>query len=147
MGARRAAPGSSGARHQSRTGVPPVANRAQRAKNRVACHRDLGEYTRRKTSRELLDALEQANVASGPIYKMDEVFADPHVQHLGMVLEATHPQTGPIRMVRNPVTFSEMPVDLRQLPPRLGEHTEEVLGDLLGYSAGEVRDLRAAGVV
>ncbi|MFA5027608.1 MAG: CoA transferase, partial [Candidatus Methylomirabilota bacterium] len=66
---------------------------------------------------------------------------------LDMVWEATHPLTGPIRMVRNPVTFSEMPVDLRRLPPRLGEHTEEVLRELLGYSAAEVGELRAAGVV
>jgi formyl-CoA transferase len=50
-------------------------------------------------------------------------------------------------MVRNPVSFSRMPVDLRQVPPRLGEHTEEVLRDMLGYSAEEVAALRAAGVV
>jgi crotonobetainyl-CoA:carnitine CoA-transferase CaiB-like acyl-CoA transferase len=78
---------------------------------------------------------------------MDEVFADPQVRHLQMVLEAPHPHVGTIRMVRNPVTFSRTPVDLRQAPPRLGEHTEEVLRDLLGYSAAEVADLRAAGVV
>jgi crotonobetainyl-CoA:carnitine CoA-transferase CaiB-like acyl-CoA transferase len=78
---------------------------------------------------------------------MDEVFADPQVQHLQMVLEAEHPKTGGIRMVRNPVTFSLTPVDLRQVPPRLGEHTEEILRDLLGYSVAEVEALRAAGVV
>jgi formyl-CoA transferase len=50
-------------------------------------------------------------------------------------------------MVRNPVTFSRTPVDLRQTPPRLGEHTEDVLRDLLGYSATEVAALKAAGVV
>jgi crotonobetainyl-CoA:carnitine CoA-transferase CaiB-like acyl-CoA transferase len=64
-----------------------------------------------------------------------------------MVQEAEHPQTGRIRMVRNPVTFSQTPVDLRQAPPRLGEHTEEVLRGLLGYSREEVVGLRAAGVV
>jgi crotonobetainyl-CoA:carnitine CoA-transferase CaiB-like acyl-CoA transferase len=64
-----------------------------------------------------------------------------------MVLEAEHPKTGNIRMVRNPVTFSLTPVDLRQVPPRLGEHTVEVLCNLLGFSAAEVQALRAAGVV
>jgi crotonobetainyl-CoA:carnitine CoA-transferase CaiB-like acyl-CoA transferase len=78
---------------------------------------------------------------------MDEVFADSQVRHLQMVLEARHPHVGTIRMVRNPVTFSRTPVDLRQVPPRLGEQTEEVLCDLLGYSAAEVAGLRAAGVV
>ena len=78
---------------------------------------------------------------------MDEVFADPQVQHIQMVLEAEHPTAGTIRMVRNPVSFSLTPVDLRQVPPRLGEHTEEVLQSLLGYSVAEVEALRAAGVV
>jgi crotonobetainyl-CoA:carnitine CoA-transferase CaiB-like acyl-CoA transferase len=64
-----------------------------------------------------------------------------------MVLEARHPHVATIRMVRNPVTFSHTPVDLRQTPPRLGEHTEDVLRDLLGYCATEVAALRAAGVV
>jgi crotonobetainyl-CoA:carnitine CoA-transferase CaiB-like acyl-CoA transferase len=50
-------------------------------------------------------------------------------------------------MVRNPVTFSETPVALRQLPPRLGEHTEDVLRDLLGYAQADIEALRATGVV
>jgi crotonobetainyl-CoA:carnitine CoA-transferase CaiB-like acyl-CoA transferase len=78
---------------------------------------------------------------------MDEVFADPQVEHLRMVWEAAHPQVGTIRMVRNPVTFSHTPVDFREPPPKLGEHTEDVLRGLLGYSAEQVATLRAAGVV
>jgi len=126
---------------------PEYATNEQRVRHRAQIVRLLEERLVTKTRKEWEAILAPTGVPCGAINRMDEVFADPHVQHLGMVLEATHPQTGPIRMVRNPVTFSEMPVDLRQFPPRLGEHTEDVLGELLGYSAGEVRDLRAAGVV
>ena len=83
----------------------------------------------------------------GPINRMDEVFADPQVRHLGMVWEGVHPQTGTIRMLRNPVTFSRTPAALRQAPPRLGEHTQAVMQDLLGYSAEQVATLQAEGVL
>ncbi len=94
---------------------------------------------------EWLAELGKAGIPCGPINRMDEVFSDEHVRHLQMVLESRHPQVGMIRMVRNPVTFSRTPVDLRQVPPRLGEQTEEVLCDLLGYSAAGFAGLRAAG--
>ena len=126
---------------------PAYATNEQRVRHRAQIVRLLEERLVTKTRKEWETILAPTGVPCGAINRMDEVFADPQVQHLDMVLEATHPQTGPIRMVRNPVTFSEMPVDLRRPPPRLGEHTEDVLGELLGYSTVEVADLRAAGVV
>ncbi len=65
--------------------TPPL-----RSKNRAGCNQDVAEYTRRKTSREWLEAFEKASVASGPIYKMNEVFADPQVEHLGMAAPVKH---------------------------------------------------------
>jgi len=126
---------------------PAYATNEQRVRHRAQIVRLLEERLVTKTRKEWEAILAPTGVPCGAINRMDEVFADPHVQHPGMVWEGTHPQTGPIRMVRNPVTFSEMPVDLRQLPPRLGEHTEAVLGELLGYSAADIGDLQAAGVV
>jgi crotonobetainyl-CoA:carnitine CoA-transferase CaiB-like acyl-CoA transferase len=126
---------------------PEFATNEQRVRHRAQIVRLLEERLVTKTRKEWEAILALTGVPCGAINRMDEVFADPQVHHLGLVLEATHPQTGLIRMVRNPVTFSDMPVDLRQAPPRLGEHTEAVLGELLGYSTGEVEDLRAAGVV
>ncbi len=134
-------------------GLPEVARDPNYATNeqRVA-HREeivalLEARLVTRTRQEWEALLAPLGVPCGPINRMDEVFADPQVQHLQMVLEAEHPEVGSIRMVRNPVAFSETPVDLRRPPPRLGEHTEEVLGGLLGYSAGQVAALRAAGVV
>jgi len=126
---------------------PKYATNAQRVEHREEIVRLLEARLATKTRKEWEAILAPLGIPCGPINRMDEVFADPQVQHLQMVMEAEHPQAGTIRMVRNPVSFSRMPVDLRQVPPRLGEHTEEVLRDMLGYSAEEVAALRAAGVV
>jgi len=126
---------------------PAYATNEQRVRHRAEIVRRLEERLGTKTRKEWEAILAPTGVPCGAINRMDEVFADPQVEHLGMVWEATHPQTGPIRMVRNPVTFSETPVALRQLPPRLGEHTEDVLRDLLGYAQADIEALRATGVV
>jgi crotonobetainyl-CoA:carnitine CoA-transferase CaiB-like acyl-CoA transferase len=126
---------------------PAYATNEQRVHRREEIVRLLEERLAAKTRKEWEAILAPTGVPCGAINDMDEVFADPQVRHLDMVLEATHPRTGVVRMVRNPVTFSETPVDLRQPPPRLGEHTEEVLRELLGYTAAQVGELRAAGVV
>ena len=125
---------------------PAYANRAMRAKNRVACHRDIGEYTMRKTSRELLDAFVKAGVASGPIYKMNEVFADPQVQHLNMAVPVQHPVLGEIRLVGQPFKLSRTPSEIRSATPERGEHTDEVLREL-GYNPAEIVDLRRRIVI
>ena len=126
---------------------PKYATNAQRVEHREEIVRLVEGRLTTKTRAEWERILAPIGMPCGPINRMDEVFADPQVRHLRMVQEAHHPRLGTIRMVRNPVTFSHTPVDLRQAPPRLGEHTEEVLRDLLGYSSTEVEALRSAGVV
>jgi crotonobetainyl-CoA:carnitine CoA-transferase CaiB-like acyl-CoA transferase len=123
------------------------ASNAQRVRHREQILRLLEARFLTKTRKEWEAILAPLGIPCGPINRMDEVFADPQVQHLQMVLEAEHPRAGTVRMVRNPVSFSRTPVDLRQVPPVLGEHTEEILRGLLGYSTAQVAEFRAAGVV
>lgn len=93
------------------------------------------------------DALCAVDVPCGRINDMAQVFAQPQVQARGMKIGLDHPAAGPLPLVGSPLRFSDTPVEYRRPPPRLGEHTDAVLGGLLGKSAQEIAALRAAGVV
>ncbi len=98
---------------------------------------------------EVLDALEHAGVPAGPINDMAQVFADPHVVARGMEVRVPC-QTSPgatVRMVGNPVKYSATPVDSYTAAPTLGQHTHQVLSDLLGLDAAEIDRLAAAAVI
>ncbi len=125
---------------------PEYATRVLRSKNRVACHDDIGRYTATKPSSYWVDVFAKAGVACGPIYKMDEVFADPQVEHLGMAVPIHHPVLGDIKLVRQGFTLSRTPSEIRTTTPECGEHTDEVMHEL-GYSDGEIADLRRRIVI
>ena len=91
-------------------------------------------------------ALDAAGVPNGPIYLLSELFADPQVQHRGLVVEMEHSSAGRIRQTGLPVRLSETPGSLRLPPPRLGEHTDIILREL-GYNASAIESLRRDGVV
>ena len=92
------------------------------------------------------DVLDAAGVPNGPIYLLSELFADPQVQHRGLVVEMEHPAAGRIRQTGLPVRLSETPGSIRTPPPRLGEHTDAILREL-GHEAQAVETLRRDGVV
>jgi len=100
---------------------------------------------REKTRDEWFAELRQRDICVAPVYSLDEVFADPHVQARGMVAELPHPQFGPVRMVGIAPKFSETPGAVRRLAPKRGEHTEEVLKEA-GYSQAEIDEMRSAGM-
>ena len=125
---------------------PEYATPPLRSKNRAECNKDIAEYTRRKSSREWLEAFESASVASGPIYKMNEVFADPQVGHLGMAVPVRHPVLGDIELVGQPFVLSRTPSEIRNATPECGEHTDEVMREL-GYSDRQISDLRRRLVI
>jgi crotonobetainyl-CoA:carnitine CoA-transferase CaiB-like acyl-CoA transferase len=97
------------------------------------------------TSAEWVRRFEKAAIACGPIYELDEVLADPQVQHLGLVAEVQQPGLGPVKMLGFPYRSSQGPPAVRRPAPRLGEHTAEVLGEL-GVSREELGRLATAGV-
>jgi len=91
-------------------------------------------------------ALNEAGVPCGPVYRMDEVFADPQVRHLGMTQATRHPVRGPVSLVRNPVRMTGAADTVRTPSPDPGDHTREILTSL-GYSAADLERLRADAVI
>ena len=92
-------------------------------------------------------ALEPAGVPCGPINRIDEVFDDPQVRARGLRIDLPHEKAGSVPLVASPIRLSDSPVSYRRPPPRLGEHTDEVLAEWLGLSAAEIGALRATQAV
>lgn len=99
-----------------------------------------------RTTDEWVDALDEAGVPAGPIYKMDEVFADPQVRHLGMAASVHHPVRGDTRLVAQPIKMSRTPPSVYQSAPDAGAHNDDILAEY-GLSPDEVARLRAANII
>lgn len=99
-----------------------------------------------KTSAEWIAILDEHGVPAGPIYRMNEVFDDPQVQHLGMAQTVSHPVRGDIRLVGQPVDLSRTPASIVTATPDAGEHTDEVLSEF-GIDADRIASLRASGAI
>nr|WP_315394240.1 CaiB/BaiF CoA-transferase family protein [uncultured Duganella sp.] len=95
-----------------------------------------------------IDKLEAVGVPCGPINNLDDVYKNPQVLARELVIEVPHPSAGHVKLVRSPMRLSGAPADDAPLaPPLLGQHTDEVLGGLLGHSADEIAALRANGII
>jgi CoA:oxalate CoA-transferase len=99
------------------------------------------------TRRQAFDYLADVGMPVAPIYDAHEAMTDPHLLERGMFVEVDHPVAGRHRTPNFPVSFSETPGEVLQPSPMLGQHTEEVLKGLLGYTAEQVRELEKAGKV
>ena len=126
---------------------PRYATNGKRVENRAELTKTLDGIFARRTTREWVDALEAAGVPNGPINTIEQVFAEPQAIARGLRLELAHPLAGKVALTRSPMRFSATPVEHERPPPLLGEHTDEILRTVLGFSAGEVEKLRADGVV
>jgi len=125
---------------------PRFAEDASRSKNRLAINQLISEVTRQHSSSDLIAMLNQAGVPCGPINKMDEVFADPQVQHLGMAAAVQHGTLGKIEVVNQAVKLSRTPSRMVHPTPEKGEHTEEVLKEY-GYDDKAIAGFRARKIV
>ncbi len=124
------------------------ATNAARVANRALVTATLAPVMQAHPTAWWVTKLEELKIGGGPINRLSEVFADPQVRARGMVVTMPHPKSAAgIEVVANPVRLSATPPDYRLPPPLLGEHTAEVLGELLGMSAAEVAALREQGVV
>ncbi|MDF9617875.1 CaiB/BaiF CoA-transferase family protein [Pseudomonas entomophila] len=126
---------------------PRFATNKQRVANRAELIPLIRQATVFKTTAQWIGELEKAGVPCGPINDLARMFQDPQVLARGLAVKMDHPLAGSVPQVASPIRLSETPVEYRQAPPLLGEHTEAVLGDVLGLDAGAVERLRAAGVL
>jgi crotonobetainyl-CoA:carnitine CoA-transferase CaiB-like acyl-CoA transferase len=118
----------------------------KRSVNRAELNELVADRLRTRTTADWVAALNEAGVPCGPVYRMDEVFADPQVEHLAMTQTVRHPLLGQLDIVRNAVRITGAPDTVRTPSPDLGDHTDEVLAGL-GYSRAEIDGLRAQAVI
>ncbi|MBI3445024.1 MAG: CoA transferase [Magnetospirillum sp.] len=118
-----------------------------RVRNRSVLIPLIEAETARFTSEHLLRMLEQSRIPCGPINSMDKVFDDPQVQARHLRRDASHGLLGRVPMVASPLRLSDSPVTYDRGPPLLGEHTEDVLHDLLDMDSARLADLRAKGAI
>jgi len=125
---------------------PRFSTSKARSTNRDTIMEVIMPVTRQKTSAEWIKLLNDAGVPCGPIYKINESFADPQVQHLAMAQPVHSPTLGDLTILGHPVSHGEKRLPLRSAAPELGEANEEVLTSL-GYTKAQIADLSKRGVV
>ena len=123
------------------------ATNAARVRHRAVLVPLLEAILKARAKADWLAALEVAGVPCGAINRLDEVFADPQVRSRGMVDHWTHPLAAELRLVASPLKLSATPVRTDRPPPLLGQHTDEVLTELLGADTKRLAALRAARVI
>ena len=125
---------------------PEYATAASRLANRDALNADIESYLGSRSSAEWVECLNEAGVPCGPIHSIDQVFADPQVQHLGIVREIMPTAGGTLRVLGQPVTLGRTPSRVVSPPPDRGEHTREVLREF-GFSDAEIGRLREDKII
>ena len=123
------------------------ATNAKRVENREAITALLEPVFRKRSTREWVDALEAAGVPSGPINDIRQVFEEPQVVARGMRIDLPHPTAGSVPLVASPMRFSATPIEHKMPPPTLGQHTEEILRDVLGMDETAIARLRETRIV
>ena len=125
---------------------PRFATGAARSANRDALTDLINDKLAGTGSAAWIERLNEAGVPCGPIYSIDQVFADPQVKALGIVQTVDSPHYDPLRLVGQPMTLSRTPSEITRAPPEIGEHSDELLQEF-GYSADAIAGFRARGII
>ena len=117
-----------------------------RSKDRKAINEAIGEITRTKPSNHWIELFETNGIPCGPIYSIDQVFADPQVKHIGMATKMNSPYVGEQEVVASALNISGYSKAIRLHTPDPGEHQDEILKSV-GYTDSEIEDMRKKGVI
>ena len=126
---------------------PRFATVSARIANRDLVLEVLNEIFRTRPAKSWVAELEAADVPVSPVNDMNGVFADPQIMHREMRQTIEHPLSGPLDVLRNPIRLSETPIEHYGVPPTRGQHTREVLAEVLGKSDSEIDELRESDVL
>ena len=120
---------------------------AARVKNRDILIPIIQNFMKERNSNEWIDELEKVGVPCGPINNLKQVFEHPQVKERGMQIELSHPLAGLVPQVANPINFVGEKLEYQGAPPTLGQHTEEILKEILKLGKKEILSLKNAGIV
>ena len=128
---------------------PRFKTNTDRVKNRKILAPMLNELTQRNSTQFWLEGLEKLQVPCGPVNTIKDVFDDPQIQHREMEISMHHPLSGKgdVSLIGSPIKMSATPVSYRHAPPTLGQHTNEILAEMLGMDEEEYKELAQKGVV
>jgi crotonobetainyl-CoA:carnitine CoA-transferase CaiB-like acyl-CoA transferase len=126
---------------------PRFADLQGRVRYGGAVNDEIQAETSRYTTADLVALMDEADVPVAPVNTRASMIDDPHLRHRGVLVESDHPVVGRVRQVRPPARYSKTPTGLRRHAPAFGEHTDEILCELLGRSPQQIADLRASGAV
>lgn len=120
---------------------------SQRVANRVDLEAEIEKISIQKTTQEWLDIFESKGMPIAAVNDVQDSLNHAHTKARNMVVELEHEQCGPIKVVNTPVKYSESTPGVRTAPPTLGQHTDEVLGSLLGMNSSDISFLRSKGAI
>lgn len=126
---------------------PKYAVNAQRVANRVELEGQIEAITTLKTTQEWLEVFEGSGMPYAAVNDVQGTLQHEHTLARNMVVEMEHDQCGPIKMVNTPVKYSESEPRIRTPPPTLGQHTDEVLRDVLGFEQAKIAAFKEKGAI
>ncbi len=116
---------------------------ASRTQNHAQLEEILNQITRTRKTSDWVALMEKNDIPCGPVNSIDQIASDPHTAAREMITRVKHSKAGMLKVVNSPIKLSKTPVKLEKASPELGEHTDEILGNLLGFSKEQIAELRS----